>query len=632
MTIFRLPVENRRLLRLFLLAILTGIVLFAPSHGGSSLVKTVTAQDIPTFPESQDFATASMQNAWDMTEFRDISQYLNRSGQANLVADVHVENGVFSARSTRDKDAQFFPLFPGYMTAMLLGTVGHNYPIPSDVYQCLYAAMRVDSAAASTQGAEGQDMFQAFWFEDERLNGGVWGMTKGIVLYPEAGLETPTHTWKLYKVDLGSDSTFWSGARWKDRPLWRGLRIDPTLMYDIPFAVDWVRLTPCDPIPFPIQWTGADPASIWIQPEGASHEILVASKVTGSSYNFDLQGFAPGVYTYRVKGGQSIVASGEFRVNDSPTGSFVIPSPTSGTDYAAQAGNPWDFTDSSDFTRIYNMSYSVDGGTLNLVSPSGADPIVELNTPVPIARSTDYRYLTFRMHTDRPWQNIPEGMIVRWGWQIPGASGRDGYVCHIMSQDIPFDVGWDTVTIDLHDPFNGSAEETAGDCSGLPLHWASDSSVLQMRLDPNENILGVNLYQKLDNVQLTKQHSVVKGQPFPVQVQLDKSPETLKSARFFYTSNLQEPTQNLAIDWAVASAQDPGATDPTAQPSGNRVFLPLTLNNPSVATFLDIPNSINYSWDTSDVTPGEYYLCVETDDEYNKTVFCSGASVRVVAP
>ena len=100
-------------------------------------------------PESPDFATLVLHDAWDMNQYSDVSQYLNESGQRNLVSNPAVSNGQFTGQSVGNAislpgNAYFFPLFPGYELTMLIGKVGHRYPINSSLYHCLYIAMKVD--------------------------------------------------------------------------------------------------------------------------------------------------------------------------------------------------------------------------------------------------------------------------------------------------------------------------------------------------------------------------------------------------------------------------------------------------------------------------------------------------------
>src|SRR5664279_763935 len=159
-----------------------------------------------------------------MNQYTDISQYLNESGQRNLVANPAVANGQFTGQSvgsatSGDGNAYFFPLFPGYRTAMLIGKVGHRYPINSSLYHCLYIAMKVDSPANPPLAP---DQFRIFWFADETLNGSSspWGQTSGIAV------GAPPAYNRIYRVDLAAPPNGALGTHWTDRATWQGLRID----------------------------------------------------------------------------------------------------------------------------------------------------------------------------------------------------------------------------------------------------------------------------------------------------------------------------------------------------------------------------------------------------------------------
>jgi len=589
-------------------------------------------------PDGDDFATLNLRDSWDMSEFTDVSQALNLSGQADYLTNILVQDGVFSASSTNLMDAQFFVLWPGYNTAMLIGKTGHNYPINAQTYHCLYIGMKVNSKMADNRGP---DVYQVFWFANELLNGagGTWGYSKGITLYPEAGKSTPAAQWKLYKLNLADSEIYGGGARWSDRETWQGLRIDPTNQTDIDFEIDWVRLTDCVGGNYEINWQGGNGASILVSPQGTNREILVATNVT-SPYLLDVQGLPPGVYTYSVKENNQVLSSGGFEINQSPIAIFARPSSVSGGDYATQSGNPWDFSDASDVRKIHDMAYSFTDGVLNMETTSGegVDAIIELNTPQYILNSTEYRYLNFRMYVEGPWQNVPEGMNVRWIWRTSGASGGSGFECHLVGHDIPYDIGWQTYSIDLSDSFNGNSEEIAGDCEGLPRHWVETSPVFKLRFDPNENIMGVPLHQQLDWIQLTQVDRVTKGNPFPVQIGLNKSPDGLTSIAFYYTDNLQNPTQHRAVEYLPINSPDPTLEDTRLQPGAQlqenqaKIFLPGIYRNYIEIDFPPIENGVNFAWDTRGVIPGEYYICVVVADQFNTGTYCSEAPAQVIAP
>ena len=631
-----MQVPLTRLVKVIIAGVITLILLYGVNGFFIGKVPGAQAEAQATSAEGRDFATLRLRDPWDMAQFFDVSQYLNSSGQAENLQDIKVSDGVFSARSTGTRDGQFFVLWPGYNTAMLIGKVGHNFPIDSQAYNCLYLGMKVSSGAA---GIGGPDQFQVMWFADELLNGpgGVWGYSKAFPLYPEAGSAAPTATWKLYKVDLGSSANHLGGTRWSDRDSWQGLRIDPTIQDNTLFEVDWVRLTDCKAVTQTISWNGSQPASIWVRPEGTSRDILAASNVQGSPYSLDVQGMPPGTYDYTVKSGSQVLGSGSFTINKMPVAKFSGLAPLDGVDFAQQAGNPWDFTDSSDTSLISDMSYSFGNGILDLVTAGGGgtDAIIELNALKDLSKSSDYSYLVFRLYTEGAYQNVPQGMIARWVWTIPG-SGSASSLCYLVSNDIPLDVGWHTYTIDLRDGFNGSSEEFAGKCDGLPRHWLDTSPVIKFRFDPNENILSTSLHQKLDWIRLIKLKSVTKGQPFPVQISLNKTLGDSLDATFYYTDDLSKPTKYPASGQMAASLPATAGATASAPPQVEakvlpvRAYIPFVSRNFYELEFPPVENGVNFSWDTASVAPGEYYPCVVLDDGYNQATYCSETPVKVV--
>ena len=299
-----------------------------------------------------------------MSSYSEISQYINQSGQADLLNNINVADGIFSARSTSTHDAQFYLLFPGYETAMLIGKVGHNFPIHSGEYKTLFIAMKVDSLDPTP------DVLQIFWFADERQNslGGIWGYSKGINLHSESIGSTPT--WRLYKVELADPAVFWGGTPWTGQPEWQGLRIDPTIQANVNFQIDWVRLTDGNPVYLPITFTGGTGSSVWIRPAGTTREFLIQTNIS-SPYYLDLQGIPPGTYAYIIKNGNTVINTGDFVINQSPVVNFIKPSPTGSEDYATLIGNPWDMGDESDAV-VECAAHQFQNGMLQITTPTGA--------------------------------------------------------------------------------------------------------------------------------------------------------------------------------------------------------------------------------------------------------------------
>ncbi|WP_141508758.1 hypothetical protein [Candidatus Chloroploca asiatica] len=615
---------------------------------------------VPTnlIAESLDYATHLFGNPWDMDQYGDISHYLNESGQRRLIRDPQVSNGVFRGSSysdaiSGDGNAAFFPLFPGYiresasdlLVLPINDLVGANAPIPSNL-RCLYVALRSESPAANRLGP---DVMRIFWFADRYLNRpeGAFGMTY-MQLYPEAFANLPTPRWQVIQVDLANPPNGVTvGEAWTSRGQWQGLRIDPTaIAANVGFEVDWIRLTDCTPSEHTITWApDAAVQALWLRPVGTTRDIRLTpvNGINGRA-SVDLQGVPPGRYQVGV-GTLTTCCSQRsdqaLQINQTPIGTFAVPSPASGNDYATLAGNAWDFRPGDgDATVIHFQLESppptatYDGDGMLLVTPSGPlpagiDVAIKLNTPLPLDPNV-YRYLTIDMETSWlvPWSNIPHGMIGRWIWSIQGTSGRPGFRCTIVGPDIPYDIGRQQIMIDLWDPESGMAEEWQGECPTGPLNWRT-APILELRFDPNENITevadritgGGPFTQRIRSIRLTNSNTVAAGTPYKVIMSLNKAPAAVQ-ATFYYTTDRANPRQNLA-------ARVGGGAVPLPDPTKSQVFLPV-LSRPSTSSPpIPVENQLDFTWDTTGVNRGTYYLCADLFDATNGSVQCSLVPVIV---
>lgn len=580
--------------------------------------------------EGKDFATQVMHDPWDMSEFTDISQNINPAGMPTLLTDIQVANGVFSAHSTATKQSSIYPLFPGNPKAMLIGKIGAVTPINPNTYKCMYAAAKVDSGAPENGSP---DQMVVFWFDDETINYGTFGQTlPGIVLYPEAGFNTPVARWKLYSARLDQVPTHLT--KWLDAPdgVWRGFRVDATIQ-NTSFAIDWIRLTDCNSVNISIPWTGIGPVSVSVVPIGTSRDILVASNVTTSPYVLDTQGMQVGAYQYFVRKGTTVYSSGTFRIKPAPITQLENPSAYGGEDLATVSGDAWDMSQASDINTVKCTATSFVDGNLVLKTPplssqpsycvydNVSDAQFNLSTTLP-ADTSQYRYFSFRIHTDYPYTIFGSGMIARLVWYLQGVSGLPDNRCLMVSDDMPYDVNWYTVTVDLFDPLLGEADQnTIVDCP-TEMGWTDNSPALLFRFDPNENVLSTTLTQKIDWIRLTKVEQVTKGTPYVVNVNLNMPWYSLTGYKLYYTTDRANPTQHLA-DFQVASL--PGTTPNLA----NKVYLPniITLKYEAPGTLLG--NEQTLTWLTSNVSLGDYYLCLQTTANGITTTSCSDAVIKV---
>ncbi len=553
-------------------------------------------------PEGRDFATQILRDPWDMSQYSDVSAYINGDGEVINLTNISIQNGIFSAKSLV-ADNWFYLLFTGYEHALMVGKIGHNYPIHPATFHCFSMAMSANTA--------GPRKLSVWWSADELLDRGPWGVSDYYDVAPY---------WKLYQIDLSTSHG--AGTPWNARDAWENLYVRPFLQAGITFSVDWARLTDCNPVYKNITWTGSGPVSIYLRPGGTTRDIEVETGISGSSYNLDVQGVAPGDYTYLVKYNSTVLASGDFTINQAPVAKFDRPSFTSGEDYSSQQGSPWNMHNSSTIDRIACALGTFQNELLNIITPGPkqepkscnandiSDPQIWLNAPV-LVDTSQYRYLTFIMNTEEPWADVSKAMIARWIWTI------NNDACGLVSNDIPYDVGWQTISLDLHDPLVGITEDRTSNCPSGPLYWNS-APAKRVRLDPNENTFDHPLTQQISDILLTKMDSTRKGSSFPVQITFNKPASQISFGNFYYTENLSQPTQHPAVSFVYSP-----------QPGRHYIYLP-TISIDGNVTKTTNPNTLTYQWNTASVAPGIYYICGIFNDGYNQVSYCSDTPVSVI--
>lgn len=591
--------------------------------------------------EGRDFFTWELRTPRDMDAFSDVSQGINHAGANNEILNMTFD-GVFSG-TAEGSYSEFYVLYPGYQPGLLLPGTGVVTPVESGVYKCFYMAMKVDISSTTTEY-----FWNTGWVEDRTLDAGngAWGKTFGN--------KVVNNQWVLYQIENLSTWPHIDGDGWNTLGQWQGFRVTPILNRpNTNFHVDWVRLTDCQPVNVTLTSLSAgETYAIEIQ-RASLHKIRVEESVVADNSGkilWDVQGIEPGTYTYFVKrkSDDVQVQQGTLTIEPAPIPTFTNPSPFSGEEYSAGAGNPWDMQASNDVAAVYCMTWNFVNGIFamdtqppaNLPSEcvgggaNEADPIVYLNTPLSEDISA-YRYLSLRHKIDGAWPQPAQGMIIRWIWQVVHPT-KPGEVCEYVSREIALDIGWHTYWVDLHDPYNGTPIEVGGSSGGVAtcpanVKWSDQHSPLTFfRLDPNENVTSGVFHQEIDWIALTKVEAVEQGVQFPIQVSMNKSPAEIQAITFYYTDDLEQPTQNLIQGSAFQTAA-PSQASPLAQPEGSNfiIYLPLVTNK-----FMGPPppveNEILQYWDTSQVTPGTYYICATSNDGHNQTTLCSDAPIQVL--
>lgn len=554
--------------------------------------------------EGFDYATQVIGDPWDMSQFSDISQWLNRLAPGNYLLNIQVQDGVFSAFSDSG-DAYFFTLWGGYAPGFRTGKIGPVYPIPSSSYGCYYMAMYQQSSSTNT--------FYVEW-ADEVMPPTVKGALSGVPLV--------NGIWKLYQVNLNT----WhiqSGTRWNNRPQWQAFRIVPSLVADVNWKIDWIRLTNCQPVNITLTGIPGGTYSLWIGAGNPERQILVVENLapTDGNYTLDVQGIEPGNYPYYIKNASNqVIQQGQLNIVPAPILKFTNPSPYSGPDYASSGGNAWDFIDMTDVDDFSCVSAWIENGILfmDTLPPSQApqcvgsgvmNPMVYLNMPS-LAKTSDYRYLSFSQSIDGQWSLPEQGMIVRLAWIV----NVGGTICSYYSKEMVLVVGWQTYFVDLFDAWNGApAARYPTSCPQTA--WKDQiNNVTAFRLHPNENITDNTFHQQLDWIKLTKVETVVHGLPYSFKATLNKPPSDFTTINFYYTTDRNNPTQNPA--------------QPLIYPTMTRkTYVPLLFqpaSSPGVYKLV-------FTWNTFPVNVGSYFICATVSDGYNTATDCSDALISVTS-
>jgi hypothetical protein len=565
--------------------------------------------------EGIDFATHNLSDPWDMSNFSDISQWLNHASPNDLT-DIQVAGGLFSAR-TLGNYSDFYPLFPGYQPGVNSGKIGALFPINSNNYACFYMAMK-----ANWSVPQQPNFMSVYWAADKNF------VSSGYQDWGQAyGYKIPHNQWQMYRINLNSPANL-TNKPWSSHQYWQAFRITPSLVPDTQFSVDWIRLTNCQPVKVNLTGLPQDAYSIWLGTGSPERQILVVNSFTPSngSYAWDVQGIPAGNYNYYVKNSAgNLIQQGQVNIVGSPIVTYTSPSPYSGQDYANGQGNPWDM-EPSDITLINCATYGFSNGILSLDTQSRAcagpganeaDPKIYLNS-TDHGNLSSYRYLSFSSRTDGAWSVPDLGMIVRLIWRLDRPVGED---CYYISRAVALDVGWQTYTVDLYDPLNGIPEEfTPGNCPLIS--WRDQAlvgPVVGFRLDPNENITGSVMHQEFDWIRLTKVEQVTQGKLVKIRVLLNK-PSSEVTIGFYYTTDLSQPKQHPANAIARITISTPYL-----------LYLPIVSNSdPNYDPFVEqIPADVTYLWNTTGVSPAEYYVCAEAGDGYNQATYCSQAPIKI---
>jgi hypothetical protein len=535
-----------------------------------------------------DFATDVLGDAWDMNNAADISKDPEQrrgwtnfgfsGGRVGGTTDWVFGNQVGSSLTIHER---------AYHTLINPGKNGASSPIPSGVYTKLSIKMG---------SARGDQFPRVYWFHNDLGHPGGEGVGgRGANTPPNSPAPAGD---SILVADLTQFLDF--GNPWAAAPV-RGLTLYPNnsaVGYNVNF--DWVRLTTADEHPAAamqqIAWSGGSGTST-VQVIDAGGTVMTIGTGGGSgSINWNYGVLPPGTYTLRITSGAS-QANRTFRINAPPTLRITDPDETGGEDFAtAVLGNSWDMNDGNDVrlevpgNHLLGPSFS--GGQFHAVSdgqpvayvgdiPVG-DPIVYALANNGVVNTSRYRYLTYRLQVDRSY-DLGRGSVARVFW---GSQSGAPYNL-TTTKDILVWPGMNSYTVDLA---SLSAAPGGGLEPGNAQLWTS-AGARYLRLDPHEFAEQVPFH--VDSVKLAAMDEDVGG-TFTIR---------------FTGSDPDGDPVSLALYY-----------DTDRNPSNG---LTLIASNVSLA-------SGEYTWNTTGVPPGVYYIYAFASDDVNGFATYSTGPVRVV--
>ncbi|MCC7125631.1 MAG: fibronectin type III domain-containing protein [Acidobacteria bacterium] len=529
------------------------------------------------FKAGPDFATDVLQDAWDFSNYEDVSPNPDEfGGWATSPANqwsaigtgptfVNTSSGRFTGQAAGDN--QLTMLARGDGIGLNPGRTGINFPIDTSKYRKLALKMRVT-------GSPSPQIMVAYWYHDAYATPNWLNRAGGIVVPTTipAGNSEMIYVFDLTQAGSGGSqlvAACGGGGEctgvptpWHNEPQVRGLRIDPLSSFASQgVEIDWVRLTASNDQPAATSMTVNLNACSAFQTlrvtdaAGMSYDVPDSTgNNTQRTFNYGI--LPPGNYTLRAMCANGASAGTTFRINTPPAVTVIDPDVTGApeTDYAAvhRAGDKWDFEQLTDAAMTANVSISggvCAGGGCGIVPsdrPGAApgsrmlrassvgsnpsqlgDPAIEfLNGAIPPLSSKRHELLTFSLRLHRPFDtSLTGGSVLRllWGSQSYGAMDTI-----TNTQDMRVWPGFQTYTIDLASltEANGGIEfECKPHCPTTPWH---QRSIRFFRIDPHEFGYEPTGFD-LDDVTLTAPDEVALGSQFAVRYRFT-DPDTAGSS------------------------------------------------------------------------------------------------------
>ena len=416
--------------------------------------------------------------------------------------------------------------------------------------------------------------------------------------------QNPNNSWIIKDVDLPSNAP--GGHAWSGSVV--GLTLWPSLTQAAGnnISMDWVRLIdPSSSPTYPLSWTSTggnvaqDGVSIYVDDNNSGYDgsFFIRGEDLNDSTNVLTGLLPPGTYYFyaqmeRASGSSITVRAqssyvGPVVVNGKPIISFTSPARTSGFEYARdELGNAWDMDSITDVFNTVSTWPQLFRGFINWTTNSGifqasTEAIANVDTQLLFEIAANkpldpdfYRYACYRMsvdpvHLPRDGDNTElnlAGWVARVIWVGPNGLGSTS--AHGLYERSDAGNTFSTYCVDLWDSANLESGTS----------WQSNTNITTLRFDP-----------------------------------LEATPETPFELDFFslYSENHDDSSKEFDIEWDVTDPENQTLTSIQISYDSDRTGFNgttiTTLNNQT-------PGSGSYTWDTSGVPNGRYYIYLTVTD------------------
>ena len=473
----------------------------------------------------------------------------------------HISNGIWSATTTASTGGSIMLQYQNYANGYsdMTEKDGRNYPVDSSRFSRLWVRMNVTTG--------GQTLLWYF----KHLTYAAAGNSKFFDVTPG---------WHIYTVDLRQTGGGANG-NWAANGPYEGLRLDaPWNANNNNVQIDWARLTPDTGQAVRITWSysgsGSNNVNLYLStspdPNSANEYPIATVAASAGAYTWTHTGVAPGTYYIHASMNGAVSSSGPLHVNTAPLVRIDAPSTLSGEDFAQHVLNTsWSGNNCNQFQHTANVADITCGSGVYQGVPTTSDPqLIWLNgdtTHTIDASRYFYMNIKFMVFPPavRPWSPFNAGTRMTWN----NGSGWSQTYMIVAPYNVWIPSAWDMRSVPR---VEGNA-------------WSG--AVHTLRFDPLEDDQDYNQPSALPaGFQIAESH--LTSQPY-------------SNAGSIIRWTPLQGTGTVDLYWDHDRAGYNGTPIVTGVPTSQG----------------------SYSWDTSNLANGDYYVYVVAHDGYNSTRFYS---------